>query len=64
MKKLSVLLLSATLIVVNTSIAFAVTPIEVINKVSQSKQQSFTGNKMQKVLRQNLRLESNIFSIA
>lgn len=59
MKKLSVFLLSAAFFVVNTSIAFAVTPLEVINKVSQSKQQSFTGNKLQRVLRQNLRLESN-----
>jgi hypothetical protein len=59
MKKTAVLLLSGAILAINSSIAFAVTPLEVINKVNGAKQQSFTGNKFQKVLRQNLRLESN-----
>src|SRR5438045_1777242 len=59
MKKLSVLLLSTFLLGLNTSNSFAVTPLEIINKVAEAKQQSFTGNKLQKVQRQNLKLESN-----
>lgn len=58
MNKISTLLLSTALSLIYTTGAFAVTPLEIINKVAVSKQQSFTGNKLQKVHRQNLRLES------
>lgn len=39
--------------------ALAETPVEIVNKSIQSKNQSFTGNRVQRVVRQNLRLEAN-----
>ncbi len=61
MKKLSAFLLSAFILGTQSSFAFAkeITPIEIVNKVLEMKQQSFTGTKLQKVVRQNLKLEAN-----
>lgn len=39
--------------------AFAETSAEILTKVSQNKGQSFTGNRMQRVIRTNLRLQAN-----
>ncbi len=60
MKKFSISLFSTIILSTLVSPAFSqnLSPLEVVNKVSESKKQSFTGSKLQKVVRQNLRLES------
>ncbi len=60
MKQISTILLTSILLM-QTSIAFAtdISPIDIINKVTQNKNQSFSGTRLQKVVRGNLSLESN-----